>query len=51
MLEHDRVEDVCLKWDVLAEQDFTNRMSEAEYFDDRQNWCISLNKSGNDTNQ
>ena len=20
MLEHDRVEDVCLKWDVLAEQ-------------------------------
>ena len=25
MLEHDRYEDVCLKWDDLAEQDFTYR--------------------------
>ena len=32
MLEHDRDEDVCLKWDDLAEQDFTYRMSESEYF-------------------
>ena len=43
MLEHDRDEDVCLKWDDLAEQDFTYRMSESEYL---QNWWISLNKSG-----
>ena len=27
MLEHDRDEDVCRKWDDLAEQDFTYRMS------------------------
>ena len=47
MLEHDRDEDVCLKWDDLAEQDFTCRMSESEYFHYRQNWWISLNKSGN----
>ena len=47
MLEHDRDEDVCLKWDDLAEQDFTYRMSESEYFHYRQNWWISLNKSGN----
>ena len=46
MLEHDRDEDVCLKWDDLAEQDFTYRMSESEYFHYRQNWWISLNKSG-----
>ena len=47
MLEHDRDEDVCLKWDDLAEQDFTYRMSEPEYFRNRQNWWwISLNKSG-----
>ena len=46
MLEHDRDEDVCLKWDDLAEQDFTYRMTESEYFHYRQNWWISLNKSG-----
>ena len=32
MLEQDRDEDVCLKWDDLAEQDFTYRMTESEYF-------------------
>ena len=31
-----RNEDVCLKWDDLAEQDFTYRMSEPEYFHYRQ---------------
>ena len=36
MLEHDRDEDVCLQWDYLAEQDFTCRMSESEYFHYRQ---------------
>ena len=49
MLEHDRDEDVCRKWDDLAERDFTYRMSESEYFHYRQNWLISLNKSGNTT--
>ena len=34
MLEHERDEDVCLKWDALAEQDFTSRMTESEYFFD-----------------
>ena len=47
MPEHDRDEDVCLKWDDLAEQDFAYRMSESEYFHYRQNWWISLHKSGN----
>ena len=46
MLDHDRNGDVCLNWDDLAEQDFTCRMSEPEYFHYRQNWWISLNKSG-----
>ena len=32
MLEHDRDEDACRKWDDLAEQDFTYRMSEPGYF-------------------
>ena len=46
MLEHDRDEDVCLEWDDLAEQDFTCRMTESDYFRYKQNWWISLNKSG-----
>ena len=47
--ENNRDEEVCRAWDVLAEQDHTYRMSEAEHFHYRQNWWISLNKSGNDT--
>ena len=49
MVENNRDEDVCRKWDDLAEQDHTYRMSESEYFHYRQNWWISLNKSGNTT--
>ena len=30
----------------LAEQDFTYRMTESEYFRYKQSWWISLNKSG-----
>ena len=48
VLEHDRDEDVCRKWDDLAEQDFTYQISESVYFHYRQHWWISLNKS-NDT--
>ena len=47
MPEHDRDEDVCFKWEDFAEQDFSYRMSESEYFHYRQNWWISLNKYGN----
>ena len=49
MIENKRDEDVCRAWDVLAEQDHTYRMSESECFHYRQNWWISLNKSGNNT--
>ena len=44
MLEHDRDEDVCLKWDDVAEQDHTYLMSESEYF--RYKIGGSLKKSG-----
>ena len=44
MIQHSRDEEVCRAWDVLADQDHTYRMSEAEYFQYRQNWWISLNK-------
>ena len=42
MLEHDRDEEACTKWDDLAEQDFTHYMTESEYFRYKQNWWISL---------
>ena len=31
MLEHDRDAELCIKWDDLAEQDFTHFMTESEY--------------------
>ena len=46
---NNRDEDVCRAWDVLAEQDHTYRMSESEYFLHWQNWWITFNKSGNNT--
>ena len=45
-LEHDRTEEVCIKWDALAEQDFSYHMTQAEYFRYRKNWWISLHNSG-----
>ena len=42
-LEHDRVEDVCLKWDDFAEQDFSHYMTQEECFRCKHNWWISLN--------
>ena len=49
MLEHDRDEEVCIKWDDLADEDFSHYMTESEYFRYKQNRWISHNKSGNDT--
>ena len=45
MLEHDRDEEVCVKWDDLADKDSSHYMTEAEYFRYKQNWWITLNKS------
>ena len=47
MLEHDRDEEVCVEMDDLAEKDFSHFMTESEYLRYKQNWWISLNKSGN----
>ena len=42
MIQHNRDEEVYRARDVLAEQDHTYRMSEAEHFHYRQNWWNSL---------
>ena len=47
MLEHGRDEEVCIKWDDLADKDCSHYMTEAEYCRYKQNCWISLNKSGN----
>ena len=47
MLEHDRDEEVCIKMHDLADKDFSHYMTESESFRYKQNWWISLNKSGN----
>ena len=46
-LEHDRDEEVCTQMDELADKNFSHYMTEAEYSRYKQNWWISLNKSGN----
>ena len=43
-LEHDRDEEVCIKMDDLADKDVSHYMTDFRY---KQNWWISLNKSGN----
>ena len=46
LLEHDRNEEVCIKMDELADNDFSHHMTQAEYFRYRKNWWTSLNDSG-----
>ena len=47
LLERERDEEVCIKWDDNADKDFSHHMTESEYFRYKQNWWISLNKTGN----
>ena len=49
VIENYRDEEVCRAWDVLADEDHTYHMSQEEYFYYRNNWWLTLNKSGNDT--
>ena len=44
LIENSRHEEVCRAWDVLADEDHTNHLSEEEYFYYKNNWWISLNK-------
>ena len=46
LLSIDRTEEVCIQMDRDAQKDFTNRITQEEYFRYGKNWWISLNKSG-----
>ena len=45
-LEHVRDEEVCIEMDELADKDFFHYMTQEESFRYRENWWISLKKSG-----
>ena len=46
MTEHNRDEEVCRRWDVLADEDHTYHLSEQEYFYYKNKWWLHSNKSG-----
>ena len=49
MTEHNRDEEVCRRWDVLADEDHTYHLSEQEYFYYKNKWWLHSNKSGSNT--
>ena len=49
MIENNRDEEVCRRWDVLADEDHTYHLSEEEYLYYKNKWWFHLNKSGSDT--
>ena len=41
MIEHHRDEEVCRRWDALADEDHTHHLSEQEYFYYKNKWlCL-----------
>ena len=49
MIGNNRDEEVCRRWDVLADEDHSYHLSEEEYFYYKNKWWLHLNKSGSDT--
>ena len=50
MIEHDRDEEVCRRWDGLADEDHTYHLSEQEHFYYYKNkWWLHSDKSGSNT--
>ena len=49
MIENNRDEEVCRRWDALADEDHTYHLSEGEYFYCKNKWWLYSNKQGSDT--
>ena len=49
MIESNRDEEACRRWDVPGDEDHTYHLSEEEYFYYKNKWWLHLNKSGSDT--
>ena len=48
MIENNR-DEVCRRWDVLADEDHTHHLTTQEYSLKKSEWWLHLNKSGSDT--
>ena len=46
MIENNRDEEVCRKWDALADEDHTHHMTPQEYSLYKSNWWLHSNKQG-----
>ena len=49
MIVHHRDEEVCRRWDVLADEDHTYHLSEQENFYYKNKWWLHSNKQGSNT--
>ena len=49
MIENSRDEEVCRRWDALADEDHTYHLSEKEYFHYKNKWWLHSNKQGSNT--
>ena len=49
MFENHRDEDLCRRWDALADEDHTHHLTAQEYFHDKNKWWLHSNKQGSNT--
>ena len=49
MIEHHRDEEVCRRWDALADEDHTHHLTEQEYLHYKNKWWLHSNKQGSNT--
>ena len=48
-IEHHRDEEVCRRWDALADEDHTHHLTKQEYFYYKSKWWLHSNKQGSNT--
>ena len=49
MIEHNRDEELCRRWDVLADENHTYHLSEQQYFHYKSKRWLHSNKQGSNT--
>ena len=49
MIEHHRDEELCRRWDALADEDHTHHLTEQEYFHYKNKWWLHSNKKKHNT--
>ena len=49
LIENHRDEDLCRRWDALADEDHTHHLTAQEYFHYKNKWWLHSNKQGSNT--